>query len=619
MTTQQPGLRLAAEFDEVYRAQWRQAVRGVLDKTGTPVTDEAAPEMTLAGTTYDGITRRPLYTREDAPADTGFPGLAPFTRGGRAEGAAQTGWDVRARHAESDAESVNAAALADLEGGATSLWLVLGRNALPVADLDRALAGVDLDLAPVVLDAGADYPEAARELLRLHGERGTPASQVRGNLGADPLGLRAATGDRRDLAEAARLAARCAGEYPELRAITVDALPYHRAGGSDAEELGASMASGVAYLRALTEQGMAAADAVAALEFRYAATADQFLTIAKFRAARRMWARVTEACGAPAAQRQHAVTSPAMLTTRDPWVNMLRTTLACFGAGAGGAGVVTVAPFDAAFGTSDDFSRRIARNTSAILIEETKLAGVVDPGGGSWYVERLTDDLAHAAWDVFTEIERAGGIAAALDSGMVADRLAATWQRRRENIAHRRDPLTGVSEFPDPHERLPKQPAAPARRTGGLPVVRYAQDFEHLRDRVDAHAARTGARPAVFLATLGPVASHSARAAFATHLFGAAGIDVLDPGETDDVAGAYAASGASMCCVCGSERSYGEQAASVSAALQRAGARLVYLAGAPREELPGVDGFVHTGCDAVAALTETLAALGIDDETEVSS
>ena len=244
----------------------------------------------------------------------------------------------------------------------------------------------------------------------------------------------------------------------------MDALPYHEAGGSAAQELGASLATGVAYLRLLTGAGLTLQEACAQLEFRYAATADQFLTIAKLRAARRLWARVAEASGDvdAGAQRQHAVTSPVMMARRDPWVNMLRTTVACLSAGAGGADAVTVLPFDHSLGLPDAFARRIARNTSTILLEESHLARVIDPAGGSYYVERLTDELAHAAWDFFQEIERAGGQAAALRSGMLGERLAATWAERGRKLAKRREPITGVSEFPNLAEKPVERESAPA-------------------------------------------------------------------------------------------------------------------------------------------------------------
>lgn len=337
-----------------------------------------------------------------------------------------------------------------------------------MSSLDRVLDGVYLDLAPVVLDAGRDVEPAARELLRLYQERGVAKEAARGNLGADPLGHEARTGDGGlDFAPVAALAGLCAEEYPGLRALTVDALPYHEAGGSAAQELGSSLATGVAYLRELTEAGLSVQQAVAQLEFRYSATADQFLTIAKLRAARRLWARVTEVCGAPGGQVQHAVTSPVMMSRRDPWVNMLRTTVATLAAGVGGADAVTVLPFDHALGLPDAFARRIARNTSTILVEESHLSRVIDPAGGSWYVERLTDELAHAGWEFFQWIEREGGQAAALRSGRLGQDLARTWEARSAKLAKRREPVTGVSEFPNLAERLVERAPAPYRRPAG--------------------------------------------------------------------------------------------------------------------------------------------------------
>ncbi|MYW12466.1 methylmalonyl-CoA mutase, partial [Streptomyces sp. SID2563] len=360
------GLPLAAGFPDPTHEQWQSLVEGVLRKSGKDVSGPAAEEA-LSTTVEDGLITRPLYTSRDDAPDAGLPGFAPFTRGAKPEGCTAGGWGVRQRHAFTDPARLNEAVLADLENGVTSLWLAVGgASGVPVSGLDRALDGVLLDLAPIVLDAGAELDAAATELLRLHTERGVPAGEVRGSLGADPLGRAAREGTEPDLTEAVRWARRCAEEYPGLRAVVVDALPYHEAGSSAAEELGASLATGVAYLRALTEAGLDVEAACGQLEFRYAATADQFLTIAKLRAARRLWARVAEVCGAPGAgaQRQHAVTSPVMMTRRDPWVNMLRTTLASLGAGVGGADAVTVLPFDHALGLPDAFARRIARNTS---------------------------------------------------------------------------------------------------------------------------------------------------------------------------------------------------------------------------------------------------------------
>ncbi|AGM03498.1 methylmalonyl-CoA mutase family protein [Amycolatopsis keratiniphila] len=607
-----PGeLELAAEFPEASREQWRELVAGVLRKSGAiDESFDGLPESKLVTRTYDGLEIQPLYTAEDTVEGTGFPGLPPFVRSARPEGAVTTGWDVRARYARRDAKATNAAILADLEGGVSSIWLRAGATGVPVADLGDALNEVYVDLAPVTLDAGEEYEAAANELFTLFAEREIPASAVTATLGADPIGLTARTGTAHPLAPAAELAARVASSHPKVRTIVADGLPFHEAGGSDAQELGAAIAAGVAYLRALTEAGLDVDTAAGQLEFRLAATADQFLTIAKFRAARRLWARVTEVAGVSAGKgagmRQHAVTSPAMLTQRDPWVNMLRTTLACFGAGVGGADAITVLPFDAAIGQPDAFSARIARNTHAVLLEESKLAGVIDPAGGSWYVENLTDELAKAAWREFTAIEAAGGIEAELASGALAARLAETWEKRSKRLATRRDPITGVSEFSNLTEKAVVRDAMDDVAGGGLPRYRYAEAFEALRDRADAHPSR----PRVFLATLGPVAAHTARASFAANLFQAGGIEAVNPGAPEDVVAEFRASGTKIACICGSNTSYAEEADSVAKALKEAGATSVLLAGKPGDH-PDVTGYLFTGCDALEILTGTLTELGV--------
>ncbi|GAA4225703.1 methylmalonyl-CoA mutase family protein [Actinomadura meridiana] len=603
MTVPSEELELAAAFPPAERDRWREMVKGVLRKSGAATEDTPLDEIEglLTRESYDGVPIAPLYTREDAPP--GRPGLAPYVREVRPDGEGIAGWDVRQLNTHADAATATREAiLADLENGATSIWLRLD----DAAALPEVLNGVLLDLAPVVLDAGALATAVAEAFLALAAERGN-AADVSGNLGADPLGLAARTGTLGSLDEAAALAVRCAREFPRLRAVVADGTPYHDAGGSDAEELGAAVAAGVAYLRALTGAGLGVDEAFARIEFRLAAGADQFATIAKVRAARRLWSRVAEVSGAAdgTAARIHAVTSSAMMTRRDPWVNLLRTTVAAFAAGVGGADAVTVQPFDARLGLPDAFARRIARNTQTLLLEESSLARVVDPAGGSWYVESLTEGLARATWAWFTDIEKAGGLAAALDSGLVADRVAATWARRRRDIACRKAKITGVSEFADPGETLPARTPAPPAPGGGLPVVHYAQDFEAHRDRSDAHAEATGTRPRVFLATLGPVAVHTARASFAANLFQAGGVETVTGAPEE-----FAASGTTVVCLCSSDELYRERATEAARALRDAGAVKVWLAGKGTYE--GVDATVYAGCDAIDALETTLRDLGVN-------
>jgi len=601
-------LALAADFPDASRDAWLSLVRGVLAKAGLPA--DADPEAALTSTTYDGIAIRPLYTATDSATDAaGLPGHRPYVRGATVDGAAGAGWDVRQRHADPDPSRTRQAALDDLTNGASSLWLALDAGALPVADLAAALEGVYLDLAPIALDAGSSTLAAASELVRIAADRGVAKAELSGTFGADPIGLRARTGADADFALLGTLAA-MAAESPRLHVATVDATIYHDAGGSDADELAIAASVGVAYLRALASAGLTVDTAIGLIEFRYAVTAEQFPSVAKLRAARQIWGRIAELSGASDANRgqyQHAVTSAAMLTQRDPWVNLLRTTIACFAAAVGGADAITVLPFDTAIGLPDDFARRIARNTQSVLHDESSLARVIDAGGGSWFVESLTADLAEAAWQKFTAIERTGGALAALDDGAIDALLAATRVARDEDIAHRRAPITGVSEFALITEEPVVRPVAPAPPRGGpLEPVRYAQAFEALRDRTDAVATR----PTVFLAAIGSYAAYSGRVGFAANLFQAAGLQpVTGAGDIDEILDAFGVSGSTVVCLCSSDKVYADQAEPFAAALRRAGATLVWLAG--KGTFEGVDDNLFVGCDALGALRRTLDTLGV--------
>jgi methylmalonyl-CoA mutase len=352
------------------------------------------------------------------------------------------------------------------------------------------------------------------------------------------------------------------------------------------------MGAGAAYLRILTDAGIPVDDAAGLIEFRYAATDEQFPTIAKLRAARRLWARVLELSEAETRdQRQHVVTSRPMMSKYDPWVNMLRTTVAAFAAGVGGADSVTVLPFDTALGVPDAFGRRIARNTSSLLISESHVARVADPAGGSYAVEKLTDDLAAAGWEEFGRIEEAGGAEAALEDGSLRARIEEVAAKRDAEIARRKRPITGVSEFPHLGEALPERPPHPHES-----VRRYGAGFEALRDEpVDQR---------VFLATMGTIASHTARATFATNLFAAGGIAVDVAGPTDGVEQVLAAYGGQpVACLGGADPTYAEWGAELVAALREAGASWVIVAGKPGQL--GVDDSCAMGVDALEFLTRT--------------
>ncbi len=518
--------------DEARRA-WRALVDRLL--AGRPF-DEV-----LVAHTPDGLRIEPLYTRDDPEAapSAPFPSVPPGTRGELDLERLRWGWDVRALHRDEDPARLNAALLDDLAGGVTSCELVPppGVDDELMPWLERALDGVDPAAAPVGWTPHAS-PDTARVLIELARRRGAdPARCVRGGL--DPVGaaLRdgiGATRARRILARTATLAAGL--HQPDApagpRLVTVDAVAWAEAGAPPVLQLAWTLGAVAEYLRALDAVELAPGHLPDLVTVRFPADVDQFATIAALRALRRLLDRMLDACGVPPGQRHlplHAVTPLSLYSRRDPWTNLLRATIAAVGAGLGGADAITVLPYDAAVGRPDARSRRLARNTSHIATAEAHLARVVDPAGGSFWVESLTNRLAGQAWDTFRRLESAGGLLAGIADGSVRAALDEAWQRRRAALAVRDEVVTGVSDFAlldeEPLEREPWPPAPPGR----LPVRRPAAAFEARRDAADAHAGRTGTRPTVALVPLGPLAGHTASSTWATNLCAVGGVAVEGP------------------------------------------------------------------------------------------
>jgi len=578
-------------------------------------------EAKLVSHTADDIRIEPLY---------------PKAEGSRARPVrAKTGaWRVVQRIDLPEAGAASLQALEDLNQGASGLALVFadaasargfGLVAADGATVAAALDGVMLDLVSLRLEAGPSGVEAARSVLALVRGQGLDLDSLSLDLGIDPFSVLARDGDD-GIDAALDGAVELAGLFgPEAgaRLLRADGRPYHDAGASEAQEVALTIAAAVAGLRGLETRGVALDRARGLISFLLAADADEFLTIAKFRALRRLWARVEDACGLePKPIRLDAETSFRMTTRHDPHVNMLRSTVAAFSAGLGGADSVTVLPFTAPLGLADAGARRIARNTQTILLEESGLGHVVDPAAGAGGFEALTDALCDKGWAIFQEIERQGGMAMALASGCVAGEIRTVAARRERDVRRRKSPITGTSEFPNlaeaPVTILAPAPPAPSvpHDPSCLVSRRTAEPFEQLRDRADALADVKGRRPSVFLATLGKAASFSARAGFARGVFEAAGIAApMQEGfaSLDALVAAARDSGMAAACLCASDEVYesetghatyeGETLAEVTARrLVEAGFEHVALAGRPGDRETayrhaGVEAFLFAGCD----------------------
>jgi methylmalonyl-CoA mutase len=614
MTTATDDLRLAADFPQASYDDWRKLVDAVL---------KGAPFETLKSKTYDGLSIAPIYSHTT--------GAVPVP--GRAAAAP---WQIMQRVDHPDPAKANAQALLDLENGATGIEIEFqggpGARGFGVVDatpkvLKRLFgdvifeAGISISLNPVFGRDNAGTNLAAL----IEASAVDPATlDIRFNYQAlSTIAVRGASAAPWPQVEPpfakiiAELMARgFAGPF-----ALADGRPVHDAGGSEAEELAFALAVALAYLRALEAGAIPLDRASGAIAFRLIADADQFLTIAKFRALRLLWARVEQACGLkPTPVFVTAETAWRMLTQRDPYVNMLRATMATFAAGLAGANAITVLPHTLALGLPDAFARRVARNTQLILLEESNLAKVADPSAGAGSIESLTQALCEAAWSLFQEIEKAGGAFAALQQGLIQGKVAATRRAREANVGRRKDVLTGTSEFPNLREadiavedveRVTLVPDSAATVSfEPLAAMRLALPFEQLRDRSDEILKAKGRRPRAFLANLGTAADFTSRATFAKSFFEAGGIEAIDSEGFSDVsalASACQASGADLVCLCSSDEVYSQYAIAAAKALQSAGSKHIYLAGRAGEReanlrAAGVSGFIFAACDALALL-----------------
>ena len=496
MTSATDELRLAADFAPATYEDWRKLVDGVL---------KGAPFETLVGKTYDGLRLQPIYPRAR--------GIAPIAD--RA-----TPWQIMQRLDHPDAAAANAQARHDLENGANGLALVFagaktarGFGLEPTAEtIDTVLDGIFLDAGIAIeLEIGPQSRMAAIHLAEYVKRRGIDPAACNIRFGLDPLGAGAVWGSS-------------PYTWPEIVPAVTGAIkglaalgfkgPFAVADGRVIHDAGDRRRRSWPLCWRLASPICVQSKAPASRSktrgtwsmLRLAADADQFLTLAKFRALRLLWARIEQACGlAPKPLFIAADTAWRMLTQRDPYVNILRNTMATFSAGLGGADSIAVLPHTLALGLPDALARRVARNTQLVLIEESNLARVSDPAAGAGGMEALTTDLCGAAWQMFQEIEKAGGLFPALEQNLIQRQVAAARQQREANIARRKEVLTGASEFPNLREApvavldakavvLPPYGEAKIR-FDALPPMRLAAPFERLRDRSDEMLTLTGAGP----------------------------------------------------------------------------------------------------------------------------
>ncbi|MBK7982218.1 MAG: acyl-CoA mutase large subunit family protein [Candidatus Competibacteraceae bacterium] len=696
------------EFPPTPYEEWRKAIDKILK--GAPF------EKRLITKTYEDIDLQPMYRQEDIeglPHLDSLPGFAPYLRGTTPLGYVTHSWDVAQELPYATPAVFNAALRTDLERGQNAVNLVLDRPTLSgidadqaeaddvgrgglsvssVADLAQALAGVDLEKTPVYIQASTSALTVTALLAALVQQQGKALDKVRGAIGMDPLGQLARDGRLpRDLEGIydvmAQLTAWAKAKAPQLQTITVQGSPYHNGGASATQELAFMLATGVEYLRAMQARGLSVNDAAPRFRFALSIGSNFFMEIARLRAARLLWAKIVQAFGGDeAAQKMslHARTSAWNQTVYDPHVNLLRATTEAFSGAVGGCDSLHISPFDELLRVPDEFSRRVARNTHTVLREESHITRTVDPAGGSWYVENLTDSVARKTWGIFQEVEKQGGMTKALSAGWPQAQVADTAAKRAANIAKRKDIFVGTNMYPNLKEtRIEPTPTdawavqteratalndfrktatgqkqaaldtlakagangvdaaiqaalagatlgeiAQAARSNAKPgptlkpihAQRGAQAFEALRQTAENYVARTGLRPMVFLANMGPLTQHKARADFVTAFLGVGGFETTYPEgfkTPDEAADAALASQAKAVVICSTDATYPDIVPALVAKLKKANPELlVLLAGYPTDQVDalkaaGVDDFIHLAANCQNLLTMLQKKMGV--------
>jgi methylmalonyl-CoA mutase len=645
------------------------------------------PIEKLYSDTYENLRIKPIYTREDIASlehIEQYPGFPGYVRGVEANGYIQEPWAVSQELSANSPKEWNEIVKHDLARGQTEIHLVLDKLGFSVTSLDdieEMFSGISLQNYSLRVDAGeCSLPFLA--LLASHLEKQqVPLNTLRGTIGMDPLAALVKKGQLSSSLKTlydvmADVTAWAKENMPNVKTMIVHSEPYHNGGANAVQELALAFATAVEYLNECLNRGLTIDEAAKRISFSVAIGSNFFMEIAKLRAARLVWANIVQAFGGNKESQKmmiHARTSHFTKTVYDPYVNMLRATTEAFAATVGGANSLHVSPFDEAIQPADEFSRRIARNTQLILLEESHLGKVIDPAGGSYYVESLTAQLAEKAWTLFQQIEAKGGMTKALEEGFVQAEVEKIAELRKKNVKTRKEKIVGTnfyanlaeppvqrtevnkhastsSEEPLKEEIVAKlkagfsekkfvqtaisiasrraiaQDIAKALEEDGLSITpikqwRLAEPFEQLRKASEAHLAKHGSRPKVVLINLGAIPSHKARADFITGFFEAGGFEVVKNNgymsKEEAVQGALSLEGTHYI-ICGSDESYVDTVPTIAAELKKANPHLkLYVAGKQAPEIEktfvraGIDGFIHIGSNCYETLAEFMKDMGV--------
>ena len=586
-------------------------------------------EKKLVWKTNEGFKVKPFYRQEDLEGlktTEGLPGQFPYVRGTKKD---DNTWYVRQEIKVECAKEANAKALDILNKGVDSLGFSLKKKDLCPEYIETLLEGICAECVELNFSTcqGATVL-LANLLVEYFTKKGYDLANLKGSVNYDPMGKMLSKGkDVSNYIATAKELVSVMAALPKYRCISVNAIELNNAGSYIAQELGYALAWGNEYLNALIEAGVSVDDAAKQIKFNFGISSNYFLEIAKFRAARMLWANIVKeyapACDCSCKMLAHAETSTFNLTLFDAHVNMLRTQTEAMSAALAGVNSITVSPFDKAYQTPDDFSERIARNQQLLLKEECHFDKVVDPSAGSYFIENLTVSIAQQAWNLFLQVEEEGGMMEAIKAGKVQEAVNASNKARHEAVAKRREILLGTNQYPNFTEMANgKAPLGCQCCCGGdhecekpiatLSKDRAANEFEALRLQTE----NSGRRPKAFMLTIGNLAMRQARAQFSCNFLACAGYEVIDNlgfATVEEGVEAAMKANADIVVLCSSDDEYAEHAVPAFQALN--GRAMFIVAGAPAcmEDLKaaGIENFIHVRCNVLETLKEYNAKLGI--------
>ena len=577
--------------------------------------------------TNEGFDVQPFYRREDVEklqTPNALPGEFPYVRGNKKT---DNEWYVRQNIVADSAEEANAKALDVLNKGIDSLGFHIPGKEVSKEYVETLLKGIACDCIELNFSTCKRHSvELAQFLMAYFEEKGYEKDRIVASISWDPIEKTVMDGKNTDaLLPIAKELVETVKEYKNFRVIAVNAVAMNNAGAYIVQELGYALAWGVEYLQMLVDAGVDVAEAAKRIKFNFGISENYFMEIAKFRAARMLWAKIVKeyqpCCDCACRMMVNAETSRYNMTIFDSYVNMLRSQTETMSAAIAGVHSIVVTPFDAVYEKPNDFSERIARNQQLLLKEESHFSTIVDPSAGSYYIEELTASLAKEAWKIFLSVEEQGGFLAAAKAGTVQDDINATNAKRHLHAAQRREFLLGTNQFPNFTENSDgKEPLGKCCccKSGGEPEfkavnsTRLAADFENLRLATE----KADKQPVAFMLTIGNLVWRQARAQFSTNFFACAGYKVVDNlgfKTVEEGVDAALAAGADIVVICSSDEEYAEHAIPAFKYLDNRA--LFVVAGAPAcaEDLKaaGIEHFVHVKVNQLETLKMFNEKLGI--------